>query len=217
MAATRDLTKGRPFSVIITFALPMLLSQLFQQLYNTADTLIVGQFLGTEALAAVSASGSLIFLMVSFFEGLAMGAGVLISRYYGANEPDNVNRAVHTDLAMGLLCGTALTVVGVAFTPTLLRWMQVDPDVMPQAIEYFRYYFLGGLALVMYNTCRGIMTALGDSKRPLYYLIFSSLLNIALDLLFVAGFGWGVWSAALATVISQAASVLLCLVHMCKK
>ena len=217
MAATRDLTKGRPFSVIITFALPMLLSQLFQQLYNTADTLFVGQFLGTEALAAVSASGSLIFLMVSFFEGLAMGAGVLISRYYGANEPDNVNRAVHTDLAMGLLCGTVLTVVGVAFTPTLLRWMQVDPDVMPQAIEYFRYYFLGGLALVMYNTCRGIMTALGDSKRPLYYLIFSSLLNIALDLLFVAGFGWGVWSAALATVISQAASVLLCLVHMCKK
>lgn len=217
MAATRDLTKGRPFSVIITFALPMLLSQLFQQLYNTADTLIVGQFLGTEALAAVSASGSLIFLMVSFFEGLAMGAGVLISRYYGANEPDNVNRAVHTDLAMGLLCGTVLTVVGVAFTPTLLRWMQVDPEVMPQAIEYFRYYFLGGLALVMYNTCRGIMTALGDSKRPLYYLIFSSLLNIALDLLFVAGFGWGVWSAALATVISQAASVLLCLVHMCKK
>ena len=217
MAATRDLTKGRPFSVIITFALPMLLSQLFQQLYNTADTLIVGQFLGTEALAAVSASGSLIFLMVSFFEGLAMGAGVLISRYYGANEPDNVNRAVHTDLAMGLLCGTVLTVVGVAFTPTLLRWMQVDPEVMPQAIEYFRYYFLGGLALVMYNTCRGIMTALGDSKRPLYYLIFSSVLNIALDLLFVAGFGWGVWSAALATVISQAASVLLCLVHMCKK
>jgi putative MATE family efflux protein len=217
MAATRDLTKGRPFSVIITFALTMLLSQLFQQLYNTADTLIVGQFLGTEALAAVSASGSLIFLMVSFFEGLAMGAGVLISRYYGANEPDNVNRAVHTDLAMGLLCGTVLTVVGVAFTPTLLRWMQVDPEVMPQAIEYFRYYFLGGLALVMYNTCRGIMTALGDSKRPLYYLIFSSLLNIALDLLFVAGFGWGVWSAALATVISQAASVLLCLVHMCKK
>ena len=217
MAATRDLTKGRPFSVIITFALPMLLSQLFQQLYNTADTLIVGQFLGTEALAAVSASGSLIFLMVSFFEGLAMGAGVLISRYYGANEPDNVNRAIHTDLAMGLLCGTALTVVGVAFTPTLLRWMQVDAEVMPQAVEYFRYYFLGGLALVMYNTCRGIMTALGDSKRPLYYLIFSSLLNIALDLLFVAGFGWGVWSAALATVISQAASVLLCLVHMCKK
>lgn len=217
MAATRDLTKGRPFSVIITFALPMLLSQLFQQLYNTADTLIVGQFLGTEALAAVSASGSLIFLMVSFFEGLAMGAGVLISRYYGANEPDNVNRAVHTDLAMGLLCGTVLTVVGVIFTPTLLRWMQVDPEVMPQAIEYFRYYFLGGLALVMYNTCRGIMTALGDSKRPLYYLIFSSVLNIALDLLFVAGFGWGVWSAALATVISQAASVVLCLVHMCKK
>ena len=217
MAATRDLTQGKPFSVILTFALPMLLSQLFQQLYNTADTLIVGRFLGTEALAAVSASGSLIFLLISFFEGLAMGAGVLISRYYGAGEPDNVNRAVHTDLALGLLCGAVLTAVGVAFTPTLLRWMQVDPDVLPQAIAYFRYYFLGGLALVMYNTCRGIMTALGDSKRPLYYLIFSSVLNIALDLLFVAGFGWGVWSAALATVLSQAASVVLCLRHMSKK
>lgn len=146
-----------------------------------------------------------------------MGAGVLISRHYGAGETEKVGYAIHTDLALGLICGTILTVVGVVLTPTLLQWMKTDPDVLPQAVEYFRYYFLGGLALVMYNICRGIMTALGDSKRSLYYLIFSSLLNVGLDLLFVAGFGWGVWSAAVATVISQMTSVVLCLAHLCKK
>ena len=214
---TRDMTQGGIYSNIIYFALPIMLSQIFQQLYNTADSLIVGHFLGTEALAAVSSSGTLIFLLVSFFNGTAMGAGVVISRYFGAGNNENVSRAIHTNIVFGLISGVFLTVIGVAFTPTFLVWMQTDPDVLPEAVEYFRYYFLGSVGLVMYNICRGIMNAVGDSKRPLYYLIFSSVLNIILDILFVGILGFGVWSAALATVISQLASVVLCMIYLFKK
>ncbi len=214
---TRDMTKGGIYSVMASFALPILLSQIFQQLYNTADSLIVGQFLGTDALAAVSSSGTLIFLLVSFFNGTAMGAGVVISRYFGEGNDEKVSKAIHTNIAFGLVSGVILTVVGVLFTPTFLVWMKTDPDVLPEAIEYFRYYFLGATALIMYNVCRGIMNAVGDSRRPLWYLIFSSLLNVVLDLLFVGIFRWGVWSAAIATVISQMASVVLCLIYLCKK
>lgn len=216
-SATKDLTVGSPYRLIVRFALPLLLSQVFQQLYNTADSLIVGKFLGTEALAAVSSSGTLIFLLTSFFDGTAMGAGVIISRYFGAGDEDRASRAIHTNLAFGIASGIILTLVGVLFTPTLLRWMNTDPEVMPKAIEYFRYYFFGALALILYNVCRGIMNALGDSKRPLYYLIFSSLLNVVLDVLFVGVFRWGVWSAAVATVISQVASVILCLIHLARR
>lgn len=211
------MTQGNPYSQIIAFALPIFLSQVFQQLYNTADTLIVGRFLGTNALAAVSSSGTLIFLLVSFFNGTSMGAGVVVSKYFGAKDNDKISRAIHTNIVFSLLFGVVLTLVGVFLTPTFLVWMKTDPDVLPEAIEYFRYFFLGSLAMIMYNACRGIMSALGDSKRPLYYLIFSSLLNVALDVLFVAGFGWGVWSAAVATVLSQAASVVLCLRHLLMK
>lgn len=212
-----DMTKGNIYSLILRFALPVFLSQVFQQLYNTADTYIVGQFLGTDALAAVSSSGNLIFLMISFFEGVAIGAGIVISRYFGAGQKQRVSDAIHTDLVFGLASGLFLTVFGVLFTPTFLRWMNTDADVLPKAIEYFRCYFFGAVAMVMYNVCRGIMNALGDSRRPLYYLIFSSILNVLLDLLFVGVFGLGVWAAALATVISQAMSVLLCLAHLCKR
>ena len=215
--SVKDMTQGNPYSQIIAFALPIFLSQVFQQLYNTADTLIVGRFLGTNALAAVSSSGTLIFLLVSFFNGTSMGAGVVVSKYFGAKDSDKISRAIHTNIVFSLLCGVVLTLVGVFLTPTFLVWMKTDPDVLPEAIEYFRYFFLGSLAMIMYNACRGIMSALGDSKRPLYYLIFSSLLNVALDVLFVAGFGWGVWSAAVATVLSQAASVVLCLRHLLMK
>jgi len=211
------MTVGNPYSQMVSFALPILISQLFQQLYNTADALIVGNFLDTNALAAVSSSGTLIFLFISFFMGTSMGAGVVISRYFGAGDHDKVSRAIHTNIAFGLVSGVILTVVGVIFTPTMLVWMNTDPEVLPEAIEYFGFYFSGAIAVVMYNVFRGILNALGDSKRPLYYLIFSSVLNIVLDLLFVGVFGWGVWSAAVATVISQVASCVLCLIHLCKK
>jgi len=214
---TKDMTEGNPYSLMLGFALPTLLSQVFQQLYNTADAFIVGKCLGTSALAAVTSSGTLIFLLVSFFMGMAMGAGVVISRYFGARQEQEVSRAIHTVLAFGFVSGILLTVVGVAFTPTFLKWMQTDPEVMPQAVEYFRYYFLGALALVLYNICRSIINALGDSRRPLYYLIFSSLLNIVLDVMFLAVFGWGVWSAAAATVLSQMASVVFCMAYLLQK
>ncbi|MDE6982806.1 MAG: MATE family efflux transporter, partial [Lachnospiraceae bacterium] len=214
---TKDMTEGNPYSLMLGFALPTLLSEVFQQLYNTADAFIVGKCLGTSALAAVTSSGTLIFLLVSFFIGMSMGAGVVISRYFGARQEHEVSRAIHTVLAFGIVSGIILTVVGVAFTPTFLKWMQTDPEVMPEAVEYFRYYFLGALALVLYNICRSIINALGDSRRPLYYLIFSSLLNIVLDVMFLGVFGWGVWSAAAATVLSQAASVVLCMAYLLQK
>ena len=214
---TKDMTEGNPYSLMLGFALPTLLSEVFQQLYNTADAFIVGKCLGTSALAAVTSSGTLIFLLVSFFIGMSMGAGVVISRYFGARQEHEVSRAIHTVLAFGIVSGIIPTVVGVAFTPTFLKWMQTDPEVMPEAVEYFRYYFLGALALVLYNICRSIINALGDSRRPLYYLIFSSLLNIVLDVMFLGVFGWGVWSAAAATVLSQAASVVLCMAYLLQK
>ena len=215
--STMDMTRGKPWRLITAFAIPVLLSQVFQQLYNTADALIVGRFLGDEALAAVSSSGTLIFLIISFFTGMSMGASVTVSRYFGAGDYARVSRAIHTNVLLAILCGIVLTVFGVALTPTFLRWMGTDPDVLPEAISYFRYYFFGILAVVMYNTCKGIMNALGDSRRPLYYLILSSLVNIVLDLLFIAVFHWGVWSAAAATTISQAVSMVLCLIHLTKK
>ena len=211
------MTHGSPWRLIVSFAVPVLLSQIFQQLYNTADTLIVGRFLGDGALAAVSSSGPLIFLLISFFVGVTMGASVTISRYFGAGDHDRVSRAIHTNILVSMCSGILLTVFGVAFTPTILRWMGTDPEVLPEAISYFRYYFTGVLAVVLYNACKSIMNALGDSRRPLYYLILSSLINIALDLLFIAIFHWGVWSAAVATTISQAISMVLCLIHLSKK
>ena len=214
---TLDMTKGSAWKLIVQFAVPVFLSQVFQQLYNTADALIVGRFLGDEALAAVSASGPLIFLLISFFTGLSMGAGVTISRYFGAGDYDRVSRAIHTDVMLGLISGVILTVVGVWLTPTFLRWMGTAPEVLPDAIAYFRYYFIGVLAVVMYNMCKSIMNALGDSKRPLYYLIISSLTNIVLDLLFIRTFGMGVRGAAIATVIAQGISVVLCLIYIVTK
>ena len=209
-----DMTHGSIYKLMLRFTLPIFISQVFQQLYNTADTLIVGNYLGTEALAAVGSSGTLIFLMISFFEGMFMGAGVLVSRCYGAKDYDGVSRSVHTSIALGLISGVVLTAAGVLFTPTMLRWMNVDADVMPMAVEYFRYYFFGAIGMVMYNVLRGMMSAVGDSKNPLYYLIFSSVLNVLLDIVFVGYFGWGVWSAAVATVISQVLSAGLCFIRL---
>ncbi len=216
-ATVKDMTVGSPWKLITGFALPVFLSQLFQQLYNTIDSLIVGNVLGTDALAAVSSSGNLIFLLTSFFIGFTMGAGIVISKYFGAKDEENVSKAVHTNIALGIVSGLILTLAGVAFTPTFLKWMDTDPDIMDEAVSYFRWYFAGALAIVLYNTFKSIMNAVGDSKRPLYYLVFSSLLNVGLDLLFVAVFRWGVWAAALATTISQGASVVLCVIQFLKK
>ena len=199
---------------MLLFAMPVFLGNVFQQLYNTFDAWCVGNYIGDDALAAVSSSGSLIFMMVSFFNGLAMGAGVIIARAFGAKQYDTMRKAIHTAIAFGMVTGVVLSVAGVVFTPTILRWMGTPDEVLPQSISYFRYYFCGAIFTVMYNIFVGILHAVGDSKHPLYYLIFSTFVNIALDMLFVPGLGLGVGSAAVATTIAQGVSALLCFVHL---
>ena len=209
--ASTTLTEGSIPKQLIAFAIPLFLGQLFQQLYNMADSLIVGNFLGDAALAAVTSTGSLMFLLVGFFSGTAMGAGVVISRYFGAKDYDKVRLAIHTNLAFGIQCGIVMSIIGVLFTPQILQWMGTPEDVFPNSVLYLRVFFCGSIATVMYNICRGILQAVGDSKRPLYYLIFSSVLNIILDLIFCGAFRLGVEFAALATVLSQFFSVILCM------
>lgn len=208
------LLNGSIWKGIVAFAIPLFLGNLFQQLYNTVDSLIVGNFLGSDALAAVSSSGSLIFLLVGFFNGIAVGAGVVISKYFGAKDEDGLRKAVHTDVAFGLAAGLVLTVVGMFLAPQILVLMGTPASVLPNSILYFRTYFAGSLAFVMYNIVMGILQAVGDSRHPLYYLIFSSVVNVLLDLLFVGVFRFGVGSAALATAISQAASAILCFIRL---
>lgn len=209
-----SLTEGPIWKAMLLFALPVFLGNVFQQFYNTFDSWCVGNFIGENALAAVSSSGSLIFMMVSFFNGVAMGAGVVIARLYGAREYTSMRKAIHTAIAFGLATGVVLTAAGIAFTPTILTWMGTPKEVLPQSISYFRWYFCGAIFIVMYNIFVGILHAVGDSKHPLYYLMFSTLVNISLDLLFVAVLGFGVGAAAIATTISQGISALLCCIHL---
>ncbi len=210
----QSLTEGPIWRGMLLFALPVFLGNVFQQLYNAFDAWCVGNYIGDSALAAVSSSGSLIFMMISFFNGVAMGAGVVIARAFGAKQYEEMGRAIHTAVAFGLVTGAALTVAGVALTPMILRWMGTPEEVLPQSISYFRYYFAGGIFTVMYNIFVGIFHAVGDSRHPLYYLILSAAINVALDLLFVAGLGLGVGSAAVATTVSQGISAVLCCIHL---
>lgn len=213
------LTEGSIWKNILLFALPVFLGNVFQQFYNAFDSWAVGNFISDNALAAVGSSGSLIFMMVGFFNGVAMGAGVIIARYFGARDYQNMSEAIHTDVAFGLTAGVALTILGVTFTPTILRWMGTPADVLPVSIAYFRYYFCGAIFTVMYNIFVGILHAVGDSRHPLYYLMISTCVNVVLDLLFVGVIFrgdevLGVASAAMATTISQGISALLCFIRL---
>lgn len=211
------LTEGPIWKRMTAFAVPLLLGNLFQQLYNTADSLIVGNFLGSNALAAVSSSGSLIFLLVGFFNGIAVGAGVVIARYYGGGMEEQLQKAIHTTIGFGILSGLLLTIVGLLLAPQVLILMKTPADVLPESVLYFRVYFLGSLGFVLYNNFVGILQSVGDSRHPLYYLIFSSVVNIVLDLLFVRVFRWGVGAAAGATILSQFTSAGLCLYRLMRK
>ena len=208
------MTEGSIWKKITFFAVPIFLGNLFQQMYNTADSLIVGNFLGSNALAAVSSSGNLIYLMIGFFNGIALGAGVVIARYFGARDQENVEKAVHTTVAFGIVASIVLTIVGVFFAPQILVWMQTPANVMPESTEYFRVYFMGSAGFVMYNMFVGILQAVGDSKHPLYYLILSSIINVVLDIVFITVFDMGVGGAAFATDISQVVSAVLCMIQL---
>ena len=205
------MTEGTVWKRIIRFAVPVFIGQLFQQMYNTVDSLIVGKLIGTSALAAVTATGSIIFLIVGFFMGFSMGAGVVIARDIGAGDERAVSRSVHTTVAMGLVASVIMTALGVLFTPWILRVMDTPSDVFPEAMLYLKVYFSGCTGLVFYNLLVGILQASGDSQHPLYYLIFSSVLNAVLDFSFIRFFGMGVEGAALATIIGQFVSALLVL------
>ncbi len=208
------MTEGSIIKILIRFAIPLFLGNMFQQLYNAVDALVVGNFCGNDALAAVSSSGSLSHLLIGFFQGVFIGASVIISHRYGAKDEAGVKKAVHTSIWFALVSGILLTILGVFMTPTILQWLGTPENVMPNSVTYFRIYSLGILGLVLYNTTNGIFQALGDSRRPLYYLIFSSVVNLVLDLLFVAVLGMGVGGAALATIMGQALSAILGLLYL---
>ena len=210
------MTEGSIEKHLISFAVPLFLGNLFQQLYNTADSLIVGNFLGSEALASVSSSSNLIFLMIGFFNGIAVGAGVVIARAFGAGDKKALHTAIHTTIAFGLVAGVVLTLLGVLLAPQILVWMGTPESILAGSVSYFRIYFLGSIPFVLYNICVGILQSAGDSRHPLYYLMVSSVVNILLDLLFVAGFKMGVGSAAAATAISQLVSAALCFIRLCR-
>lgn len=213
---TVDLTKGSAARGIIGFTIPLILGQLLQQLYNMADAWVIGNFADNTAFDAVSTSGSLVFLIVGLFNGIAIGGGVVISRYFGAGDEKNVERAVHTNILFGIAASVVVTIVGVFGAPQILMLMQVPENVLPESITYFQIYFAGSVTIVMYNMFMSIMRALGDSLHPLYYLAVSSIANVLLDILFVAGFHWGVAGAAIATVLSQGMSAVLCILRMRK-
>lgn len=207
---TIDMTEGIAWKQILAFAGPIFFGSLFQQFYHTADSMIVGNFLGSSALAAVSSSSNLLNMLIGFFNGVAMGAGIVIARYFGAKDYEGMKRAIHTNVAFGFLFGIFLSILGVILAPWMLEKMGTPREMFPLSVLYFRVYFAGMLTVAMYNTFTGILRAIGDSRYPIYYLVIASIINIILDLLFVGIFRLGVGSAAFATVVSQAVSSILC-------
>ena len=194
-----DLTQGSILGHIVSFALPLLIGNIFQQLYNTVDTWVVGNFVSNEAFSAVGTVGSIVNLLIGFFMGFSSGAGVLISQYYGAHQEDKVNDTVHTAIVMTLIMGIAFTGIGIFMTPYMLELMDMPPEVKPDATTYLTVYFSGILGLMLYNIGAGILRAVGDSRRPFYFLVICAILNTVLDLVFVLVFRMGVEGVALAT------------------
>ncbi len=215
---TLDMTKGNIKKIMLIFALPIFLSSLFQTLYSSIDSLIVSKFIGNNAFSSITSLNSLIFMFNSFFIGTSLGAGVVISRFFGAKNYEKMSVAIHTNVVLGLIFGILLSSLGFFLLPLIVeRFMNLDPEILVYSKQYISVYFIGSIFNIMYNTFNGILNAVGNSKRSLIYLIISSVLNIILDLIFIGIFKWSVWSAALATIISQFISALLALIHLLKK
>ena len=216
--SSNGITEGVIWQQLLAFFFPILFGTFFQQLYNTADAIIVGQFLGKEALAAVGGgTGTAINLLIGFFTGLAAGATVIISQHYGAKNDEKVSASIHTAIALALVGGLIISIVGYVFTKPMLELIGTPDDVLPLAVSYMQIYFLGGIPVVMYNMGAGIFRAMGDSRSPFYFLIASCLTNIVLDLLFVGVFGMNVEGAAIATVISQVLSMILIFITLMRR
>ncbi len=208
------ITEGVIWKQLLLFFFPILIGTFFQQLYNTVDTIIVGQFVGTEALAAVGTTGTVINLLVGFFVGVASGATVIISQYFGANDRENLSKSVHTSMALAVAGGIVIMVFGIVTArPTMLA-MGVPDDIMDDAVLYMNVYYLGIIGNLIYNIGTGVLRAIGDSRMPLYVLIVCCLANVVLDLLFVVVFHWGVFGVAFATILSQLISAVLLMIRL---
>lgn len=208
------MTEGSIWKKILLFSIPLILGNLFQQLYNTVDSIIVGNYIGSEALAAVGSSGSLINLLIGFCIGASAGAGVVISQFYGAQNKEGVRKAVHTTMAIAIAAGVILTVAGILLSPVLLRAMGTPKEVFSQSVIYLQVYFGGILFSITYNMAAGILNAVGNSRRSLIYLMIAAISNIFLDLLFVVVLKMGIIGAALATDISQLLSAVFIIAFM---
>ena len=209
-----DMTQGNITRHIISFAFPLLIGNVFQQLYNTVDTWVVGNFVSNEAFSAVGTVGPIINMLIGFFMGLSSGAGVVISQYYGARRYEEVQKTVHTAIVMTLIMGVVFTGVGITMIPYMLQLMKTPTEVIPESTAYLTIYFSGILGLMLYNIGAGILRAVGDSKRPFYFLVVCAIMNTLLDLVFVLYFNMGVEGVALATVLSQAVSAVLVMITL---
>lgn len=213
-AKATQMTEGNIAKQILLFSLPMLLSNLFQQMYNTVDIIIVGNFIGDNALAAVGSSGPIIHMLTGFFQGLAIGASVVVAQSYGRNDDSSVSKAVHTSIALSLGVGILLTIIGTSCTPLILRALSTPEVVFKESIVYLRIYFSGIIAVMIYNYSSAILQAMGDSKSPLYILIFTSITNMILDITFVRFLNFGIAGVAWATIISQVCSATLVITRL---
>lgn len=210
ISLTNRITDGVIWKELIKYCIPIAVGTLFQQLYNVVDAIIVGQYLGKEALAAVGGSASMLaIIIVEFFSGLTAGASVVISQYYGAKEGDKVDEAMHTAFAGAIISGLVMGVAGFLSTRWMLTLMKTPADTMELSVDYLKIYFIGLVATLTYNMGAAVMRAIGDAKRPLYYLVLCSFVNIVLDILFVVVFKWGIKGAAYATVIAQIVSCIM--------
>ncbi|HRZ43183.1 MAG TPA: MATE family efflux transporter, partial [Bacteroidales bacterium] len=205
----KDLTQGNELRLITSFALPMLLGNLFQQMYSFTDSAIVGKFVGNEALAAVGASFPLIFVLIALAVGVANGINIIISQYFGAKDYAKIKASIDTLYLFCAIAGVVLTITGFVISEPIFRLINTPEAVMPQAVSYFRIYAAGFVLMFGYYATAGILRGLGDSRTPLYFLILSTIINIGLDLLFILVFGWGIQGAAIATVISQGVAFIM--------
>ena len=214
VAKENSITQGVIWKQLLIFFFPILIGTFFQQLYNTVDTIVVGQYVGTNALAAVGTTGTLINLLVGFFVGVSSGATVIISQFFGAGDGKNVSKAVHTSIALALAGGLVIMVLGLLTARPSLVLLGVPEEILGDALTYMNVYYCGIIASMIYNVGTGVLRAIGDSRMPLYVLIVCCLVNIVLDLLFVLGFHWDVFGVAIATVLSQVVSAVLIMARL---
>ena len=211
---SNSILTGSIYKTILMFFFPILLGSFLQQLYSTADALIVGKYVNKESLAAIGATSYIINILIGFFVGLSAGAAVIISQFYGANKDRKLSDSVHTSIALSLISGIVIMILGALFSPMILRLMNTPSDIMEPSVTYLRVYFLGAIPVLIYNMGASILRAVGDSKSPLYVLIICTIVNIILDFLFVAIFNMGIFGAALATLLAQLVSAIVVIIML---